>query len=105
MTSIYILNLSGDAIIEFLFTVLKNCLKCGIFQDNRKSKTLYLYLKKMAKKKTKNKKPIKNHCPVSLLPIYNKAFERILFNNMLKYFLDNNVIHSNNLELDLVITA
>ena len=39
-----------------------------------------------------NIKNIKNYRPVSLLPICSKIFERIMYNNMLKYFLNNNLI-------------
>ena len=35
-----------------------------------------------------------SYCPVSLLPICSKIFERIIYNDMLKYFLDNNLISS-----------
>ena len=34
MISIRMLKKSGDAIIEPLFKIFKNCLKCGIFPDN-----------------------------------------------------------------------
>ena len=39
-----------------------------------------------------NKQNIRNDCPVSLLPICSKIFERIIYDNMLKYFLGNNLI-------------
>ena len=35
---------------------------------------------------------IKNYRPVSLLPIYSNIFELIIYDNMLKYFLDNNLV-------------
>ena len=52
-----------------------------------KKETLYLYLKKA----TKN---IENHRPVALLPIWIKIFKRIIYDNLLKYFLENNLISS-----------
>lgn len=52
----------------------------------QKKETLYLYLKK------KTKKNIKNYCLVSLIPICSKAFERIKYGNILKKFLDSNLI-------------
>ena len=39
-----------------------------------------------------DKQNIKNYCPVFLLPIYTKVSERILHDNMLNFFLDNNLI-------------
>ena len=53
-----------------------------------KKETFYLYLKKATNKTSKNFKP------VSLLPICSKDFERIICDNMLKYFLDNNLMYS-----------
>ena len=39
-----------------------------------------------------DKQNIKNYRPVSLLPICSKIFEGIMYVEMLKYFLDNNLI-------------
>ena len=39
-----------------------------------------------------DKQNIKNYRTVSLLPICIKIFERVIYDNMLKYFLDNNLI-------------
>ena len=38
------------------------------------------------------KQNIKSYCPVSLLPICSNIFVRIIYDNMLKYFLGNNPI-------------
>ena len=43
-------------------------------------------------KETGDKQNIKNYYPVSLLPICSKIFERIIYSNMLKYFLGKNLI-------------
>ena len=80
------LRVSGDAITESLFRIFKNCLKCGIFPDDRKKGIIVPIFKKGAKQN------IKNYRPVSLLPICSKIFERIIYDNMLKYFFDNNLI-------------
>ena len=46
MISIRMLKMSGDAIIEPLFTIFKNCLKCGIFPDDgRRGKILPIFKK------------------------------------------------------------
>ena len=84
--SIRMLRMSGDAIIEPLFKIFKNCLKCGIFPDDWKKRNIVPIFKKG------DKQNIKNYCPVSLLPICSKIFERIIYDNMLKCFLDNNLI-------------
>ena len=42
--------------------------------------------------KQTNKQNIKNYRLVSLLPIFSKVFERIIYDNILKYILDKNLI-------------
>ena len=80
------LKMSGDAIIEPLFKIFKNCLKCGIFPDDWKKGNIVPIFKKG------DKQNIRNYRPVSLLPNCSKIFERIIYDNMLKYFLNNNLI-------------
>ena len=47
-----------------------------------------------------NKQNIKNYCPVSLLPICGKIFERLILTKCLKFFISNNLIsHINQLLL------
>ena len=86
LISIRMLKVSGNALIEPLFKVFKNCLKCGIFPDDWKKRNIVPIFKKG------DKQNIKNYRSVSLLPIYSKIFKRIIYDNMLKYFLDNNLI-------------
>ena len=86
MISIRMLKMSGDAIIDPLFTICKYCLKCRIFPDDSKKGNVIPIFKKGDKQK------IKNYCPVCLLEICTKVFERIRFDIMLKKFLDNNLI-------------
>ena len=84
MISIRMLKMSGDA--NPLFKIFKNCLKCGIFPDDgEKGNTVTIF-------KKGDKQNIKSYRPVSLLPLCSKIFERIIYDNMLKYFLDNNLI-------------
>ena len=86
MISIRMLKVSRDAIIEPLFKIFKNCLKYGIFPIDWKKGTIAPIFKKG------DKQNIKNYRPVYLLPICSKIFDRIIYDNMLKYFLDNNLI-------------
>ena len=78
MISISMLKVSGDAIIEPLFKIFKNSLKCGIFPDDWKKGNIVPIFKKG------DKQNIKNYHPVPLLPIFNKIFKRIIYDNMLK---------------------
>ena len=99
MISIRMLKMSGDAKIEPLFKIFKNCLKCGIFPDEWKKENVPIF-KKVDKQNIKNYRPVSLHQNIthwiifrcSLLPICSKIFERIIYDNMLTYFLDNNLI-------------
>ena len=42
-----------------------------------------------------DKRSIKNYRPVSLLPIFGKIFERLLYNPMYSFFIENNLISLN----------
>ena len=86
MISIHMLKMFGDAIIEPLFKIFKNCLKCGKFPDDWKVGNFVPIFQKG------DKQNINNYRPVSILPICSKIFERIIYDNMLKYFLENNLI-------------
>ena len=43
----------------------------------------------------KDKQCIKNYCPVSLLPICSKIFQKLLFNELYKFFNENDLLSSN----------
>ena len=38
---------------------------------------------------------MKNYGPVSLLPIFGKIFERLIFNSLFKYIDENELLHPN----------
>ena len=93
------LKMSSNAIIEPLFKIFKNCLKCGIFPDDWKKGNSVPIFKKG------DKQNIKNYRPIFLLPICSKIFECIIYDNMLKYFLDNNLISPKHSGFNLVTPA
>ena len=45
-----------------------------------------------------NKQSLKNFRPISLLPICNKIFERLVYNEMFTFFTENNLISPNQLD-------
>ena len=49
MISIRMFKISGDAIIESLFKIFKNCFKCGIFLDDWKQRNTAQIFKKRDK--------------------------------------------------------
>ena len=65
--------------------IFKSCLKQGIFPAEWKKANAVAVLKEG------DHQFVKNYRPVSLLPVFHKIFERLMF----KHFLDNNLISSN----------
>ena len=45
--------------------------------------------------KKKDKQLVSNYRPISLLPLFSKIFERIVFKNLYNYFISNNLITKN----------
>ena len=45
--------------------------------------------------KKDDKQCLKNYRPVSLLPICGKIFEKLIFNEMFKFFIENDIISPN----------
>ena len=56
---------------------------------NGKKQILYQFIKNTTSK------CVKNYRPVYLLPICSKAFERIIYNTMFTYFMENNLLSEN----------
>ena len=63
--------------------IFKNCLQTGTFPNNWKKSNVIPVHKKG------DKQLLQNYCPVSLLPICSKIFERIVFNLMLEFLEEN----------------
>ena len=84
--SIRMLKLSHKSILKPLKLLFENCLRTGIFPDQWKKANIVPIHKKG------DKQLLKNYRPVSLLPICGKVFERIIFNDLFKYFKENNLL-------------
>ena len=70
-----------------LSTIYKNCINCGIFPDIwKKSNVIPIY-------KKGDKQLINNYRPVSLLPVFGKIFERLIFNNIYNFFEMHNLLN------------
>ena len=84
--SIRILKICGDSICRPLNIIFKTCLLTGKFPLEWKKANIVPIHKKG------DKQAVKNYRPVSLLPICGKIFERLLYNEMLNFFLENDDI-------------
>ena len=80
------LKLSQKSILKPLKLIFENCLRTRLFPDQWKKANVVLIHKKGDKQLTENYKP------VSLLPICDKVFERLIFNSMFNYFIENNLL-------------
>ena len=67
---------------------LKNALRRVVFPTNGRTQMLFLSIKKW-------KTVTKNYRPISLLPISGKVLERLLYNSMFKFYIQNNLITPN----------
>ena len=68
--SIRMLKLCGDSLCRPLELIFSDCLTNGIFPSNWKN----------------------NYRPISLLPLCSKIFERLIFNEMFRFFIENDLI-------------
>ena len=89
MISIRMIKLCGDAIYKPLEVIIKSCLNQDIFTPEWKKANIVPVYKKGGHQ------CVKNYRRVSLLPVFNKIFERLIYNAMFKHFLDSNLISSN----------
>ena len=80
--SICMIKLCGDSIIIPLTLIFEDQLK-GIFPDKWKLANVIPAYKK------ESKNIVNNYRPISLLPIYEKVFERLLFNSLFFHFYEN----------------
>ena len=83
MISIRMLKLCGMPICKPLKIIFENCLVNGYFPDDWKQANVVPIHKK------NDKQSIKNYRPVSLLHNCSKIIERILYDHLLKFLLEN----------------
>ena len=69
-----------------LLIIFQNILDTGIYPSQWKLANVTPVHKK------KDKQAVGNYRPISLLPIFNKMFERIVFKNIYNFLIKNNLI-------------
>ena len=79
-----------ESVCKPLDIICKTCLESGYFPSQWKKAKVVVPVHEKGEKET-----IKNYPPVSLLLICAEIFQRIIFNNMIKYFAENNLISPN----------
>ena len=88
MLGIRMIKSYGNSICKPLSIILNDCLNMGKSPHEGKKPTLYLLHKK-------GNKSLKNYRPIFLLPICSNIFERLICNEMLISFTENNLTSSN----------
>ena len=87
--SVQMIKLCGNSISVPLQIIFNNIVAKGIFPDQWKMANVTPVHKK------DNKQIIKNYRPISLLPIFAKLFEKMVFQKMYNHFIANNLITKN----------
>ena len=82
-------KLCDASLCKPLELIFKSCLESGKFPPEWKKINVVPAYKKG------DKQILENYCPISLLPITGKIFERILYNNMFEFFTKNDLISHN----------
>ena len=87
--SIRMINICGKSICKPLQLIFNQCIDTGSFPLERKKANIVPIHKKG------DKQCLKNYRPVSLLPICGKILERLIFNEMFRFHIEDNLISVN----------
>ena len=83
---IYQLEWSSIPAISLIY---ENCINSGIFPNIWQKSNVVLIHKKS------DKQFVDNYRPVSLLPIFGKILERLIFNSLFEFLHENNLLNEN----------
>ena len=87
--SIKMIQICGDSIIPPLLLIFNSAIKSGHFPDAwKKGNNIPVH-----KKESKNL--VRNYRPISLLPIFGKIFEKVIYNSLFKYIQENKFLSDN----------
>ena len=89
MISIRMLKICGNPTYKPLQLIFRSCIENGKFPSEWKKANVVPVHKKG------NKQTLENCRPVSLLPIWGKIFERLIYNSLFAFFIANKLIFSN----------
>ena len=81
------IKLCNKFIIPPISLIYKNCINSGIF-SKKKSNVVPVH-------KKVDKQVVDNYRPVSLLPIFGKILERLIFNSLFEFLHENNLLNEN----------
>ena len=87
--SIRMIQICGESIIPPLILLFESSIQSGNFPDSWKKGNIT----PVHKKQSKNL--VNNYRPISLLPILGKVFEKIIYNSLFNYLLNNQLLSEN----------
>ena len=90
METIYTYKLLADKLLQTINTLLYLILGRGVKLQTKWKKANVVPIHKRD-----DKRNVRNYRPVSLLPIFGKIFERLIYNEMYPFFIENDFISSN----------
>ena len=83
------IKLCADEICEPLRIIFQTIIDTGIFPEQWKEANVTPVHKK------KDKQTVSNYRPISLLPLFAKVFERVVFKNLYQFLKENSLITKN----------
>ena len=84
--SIRMIQICGESIIFPLKLILETAIRSSCFPQSWKKGNII----PVHKKDSKNL--VKNYWPISLLPIFGKIFEKVIYNSLFEYFQENHFL-------------
>ena len=88
-TSIRMLKLCNTSVCKALEIIFNRSLETGTFPNDWKKGNVVPVFKKG------DKQILKNYRSISLLPVCDKIFEKLILNGMFKFFIENDLILPN----------
>ena len=88
-SSIFMLKICGSTIYKPLEIIFKEAISTGVFPSEWKKKNI------VPIHKNGDKQALKKYRPISLLQFCGKIFERLIFNEMFSFLLENNLVSPN----------
>ena len=87
--SIKMIKICSSSIVRPLKLIFDSAISCGHYPDSWKKGNIV----PVHKKESKNL--LKNYRPISLLPVFGKIFEKVMYNSLFKYFQQHNLLSEN----------
>ena len=87
--SIRMIKICDKSLLKSLIILFENSIKSSCYPDIWKRSNIIPVHKK------NDKQLVNNYRPISLLPIFGKILEKIIFNNIYNFLLEENLLNSN----------